>query len=203
LTIPSSFRQFSLRPHDVHGAFESNDRRYRRYAHELLAQLETQCAEIKAKWPTDPGTPISAQSHPEVWKLADQRDRTSDTVHIYAAMAVEGFLNFYGVLRLGQDIFDQHFERLGVVPKLRSLLLVCDKLDVPQQHPLIICLDKVAASRNALVHPKTKEVVGDPRTHQRKIRKLPETAQECVENMEAFFRYFVEAVPEAAHLAQK
>ena len=57
-------------------------------------------------------------------------------VRIYAAMAVEGFLNFYGVLRLGQNVFDEHFERLGLVPKVRALLLVCDQLDVSQQDPL-------------------------------------------------------------------
>jgi hypothetical protein len=141
---------------------------------------------------------------PEVWELCEPRDRTSDTVRIYAAMAVEGFLDFCGVLRLGQDVFDDHFERLGLVQEVRALLLVCDQLDVSRQDPLVICLDKLAMSKNALVHPKTREVVGDPQTHQRSSIKVPEAARECVENMEAFFQHFLEAVPDAAlHLDRK
>jgi hypothetical protein len=59
-------------------------------------------------------------------------------------------------------------------------------------------------SKNALVHPKTREVVGDPQTHQRSSIKVPEAVRECVENMEAFFQHFLEAVPDAApHLDRK
>jgi hypothetical protein len=197
--MPSIYRRaFSLRPHHVQGVWESNDGRYRAYAHELLAQLESLCADVLVKWPAGVGASITDQSqYPELWKLARVRDRTSDTVRIYAAMAVEGFLNFYGVLRLGQDVFDEHFERLGVVSKLRSLLLVCDQLDISRQDPLVMCLDKLATSRNALVHPKTKEVDADPQKHQRSSTKVPEVARECVANMEAFFDHFVHALPNA------
>jgi len=204
--MPAPYRKpFTPRPYDVQGVWESNDGRYRAYAHELLAHLESLCAEVLAKWPVDSGPSITDESHyPELWKLARQRDRTSDTVRIYAAMAAEGFLNFYGVLRLGQDVFDEHFERLGVVPKLRSLLLVCDQLEVPRQDPLVVCLDKLATSRNALVHPKTKEVPGDPKLHERSSTKVPEVARECVTNMDMFFERFVEAVPNAKpYLARK
>jgi hypothetical protein len=137
--------------------------------------------------------------HAELWKSAEHRNRTSNEVRIYAAMAIEGFLNFYGVVRLGQKVYDDHFERLALVPKLRSLLLICDKLDMPKNDSLVLLLDKVAQSRNALVHPKAKEVVGEPSSHVRTSTKLPDAAQESVKNMEAFFEQFSLAVPDAAH----
>jgi hypothetical protein len=57
-----------------------------------------------------------------------KRDLLSDAVKIFSAMAVGAFLNYYGVVRLGEDECASHFERLGLVPKLRTLLLVCDFL---------------------------------------------------------------------------
>lgn len=203
--MPSATRkQFAVHPHDRRGVWESNDGRYRAYAHELLGELETLCAEVFVKWPLNGSPALTDEStQPELWKLARLRDRTSDAVRIYAAMALEGFLNFYGVLRLGQVVFDEHFERLGLVPKLRKLLLVCDNLEAPKNDVLCDHLDKVAQSRNGLVHAKTKEVIGDPSSHQRSSTRVPEVARESVENMEAFFAAFVAAVPDATSYVQR
>jgi hypothetical protein len=198
--MPRRTRQaFELRPHDPEGAWESNDGRYRTYAHLLLAEHKSLCAHILEAWPTDAGASIKDyRQYPEVMALARRRDQTSDTTRIYAAMAVEGYLNFYGVLRLGQAVFDEHFERLGLVPKLRALMLMCDQLDIPSTDELVRELDRVAQSRNTLVHPKTLEVVGNPATHQRSSVPMPETAEAAVSSMEAFFAAFIAAVPKAA-----
>jgi hypothetical protein len=191
---------FEVRPHATYGVWESNDRKYRSYAHELLKELEQLCEEVSSGWPINAGRAITNEAeHPELWKRAEHRDRTSDAVRVYAAMAIEGFLNLYGLVRLGQKVYDDHFERLALVPKLRSLLLLCDKLDVPKNDSLVLLLDQVAQSRNALVHPKAKEIVGEPSSHVRTSTKLPEVAQESVKNMEAFFEQFSLAVPDAAH----
>ena len=199
--MPSARDHFEIRPHNFPGTWESNFGRHRAYAHEMLAQLEALCAEVLAAWPTDVGISIANESdHPELWQLARLRNRTSDTVRIYSAMASEGFLNFYGVLRLGQRVYDEHFERLGIVPKLRSLLLVCDQIEITRTDPLVRHLDKLAQSRNALVHPKTKEVVGNSNEHKRRSTKLPAAAQESVANMEAFFMHFTQAVPDSGPL---
>jgi len=203
--MPSITAQtFALRPHDPEGVWESNDGRYRLYAHELLAEHKVLCAELIRLWPRDVGSSITNPTqYPEITTLGMKRDQSSDTTRIYAAMAVEGYLNFYGVLRLGQQVFDDHFERMGLVPKLRALLLVCDQLNVDRNDPLVLLLDKVAQSRNLLVHPKTKEVVGDPATHQRSSFPMPEVAEQAVANMELFFAAFVTAVPQASnHLAR-
>jgi hypothetical protein len=191
---------FAVRPHDPEGVWESNDGRYRGYARQLLAEHERLCTEVLKQWPTGAGSVISRPAqYPEIANLARSQSQTSDTTRIYASMAVEGYLNFYGVLRLGQQVFDDHFERMGLVPKLRVLLLVCDQLNVATNDPLVLLLEKVAQSRNSLVHPKTKEVVGDPATAKRTSLPMPETARLAVANMEAFFAAFIEAVPRAAN----
>ena len=199
--MPRRTRQvFLLRPHDPEGVWESNDGRYRTYAHQLLEEHVALCAEVLQRWPTEAGQSISdPRAYPEITTLGRKRDQTADTVRIYASMAVEGYLNFYGVLRLGQVIFDEHFERLGLVPKLRSLLLVCDQLDVPASDGLVLALDRVAQSRNTLVHPKTQEVTGDPAQHKRTAVPAPETARAAVRDMESFFEAFISAVPQATN----
>ena len=52
-------------------------------------------------------------------------------------MAVEGFLNYYGVVRFGEPEYKRNFERLGLVPKLRALLLFCDSIALDDTDPLI------------------------------------------------------------------
>lgn len=195
-----TLRPFKLRLHDQEGLWLSNHGRYRNYAHALLADHLALCGEIQQKWPVEPGAAITDPStYPEVDALVHRRNQTADTVRIYSAMAVEGYLNFYGVLRLGQEVFDEHFERLGLVPKLRTLLLICDQLQVQKSDPLVIALESVAASRNSLVHPKTKEVVGGPAQHNQSTSPVPETARAAVRDMEAFFKAFLETVPKAVN----
>lgn len=196
--VDSARLVFILRPHDSPGTWESNDQRYFDYTHELLEELERLCVEVKEKWPVDQTKALYDSSrieHPEIWSLARQRDRTSDTVRIYAAMAVEGFMNWYGVFRLGQTVFDQHFERLGIVPKLRALLLICDSLDIPKSDRLVLCASAIAESRNALVHPKAKELTSEHIGKGRSSTKVPQVARQSVKHMTEFFREFSLAVP--------
>lgn len=199
----SPLKPFSVHPHDLQGTWESNFRRYRAYAHELLSELEQLTELVENKWPSlSEGSPITDKSsNPDLWKLARSRDRISDSVRIYTAMAAEGFINFYGVVRLGQVVFNDHYERLGLVPKLRKLLLIADDLNVSEKDEICSYLRDVAASRNKLVHAKTREVLVDTANFERSSTKIPEEARKCVEDMEAFFKAFVVAVPEAkAHL---
>lgn len=183
---------FVLRPHDSVGTWESNDIRYCDYARELLKQLEELAAEIHEKWPKDVTAITDETKYPELWNLTRIRDRTSDTTRIYAAMAVEGFLNFYGVLRLGQKVFDNHFERLGPIQKLQRLILISESIVITQQHLLVKTLESIAKDRNSLMHPKALEKIdGSEKTS----TKIPDVAKKSIENMESFFREFAIAVP--------
>jgi hypothetical protein len=165
----------------------------------MLAEVEALATEVTNLWPVKAGDALQdhEHSHPELWRLARLRDRTSDSVRIFAAMAVEGYLNWYGVFRLGESVFNQHFERLGLVPKLRLLLLVCDRIQVNEADPVVRALSALAETRNALVHPKAREVISDPMKHTRTGTKIPEVAREAVANMDRFCSEFVVIVPDA------
>ena len=41
-----------------------------------------------------------------------ERDALADSIVLFSAMAVEAFINYYGVVRLGEQQFNAHFERL-------------------------------------------------------------------------------------------
>ena len=183
---------FVLRPHDSSGTWESNDARYRAYAHELLDQLEELTAEIHKKWPKGVISITDKTKYPELWKLTRIRDRTSDNARIYAAMAVEGFLNFYGVLRLGQKVFDEHFERLSLIQKLQRLILISESIVISQQDPLVKTLESIAKGRNSLVHPKALEIKDSSK---RTSTNIPDVAKKAVDGMESFFKQFALAVP--------
>ncbi|GAA4412522.1 hypothetical protein [Quisquiliibacterium transsilvanicum] len=196
---------FKLRAHDEPLGFESNHGRYFRYAIQLLPALETKCREVLDAWPVPRDEPVrdAAEKFPDLHAMVDERDRLSDSVRVYASMAAEGFLNWYGVLRLTEAIFNENFERLALVPKAKTLLLVCDNLIIAGDDPLILALNRVAQSRNALVHPKAREIsdiaAGTPRPHSR----VPDTARSAVSDMEAFFAEFVAAVPDARTLVPR
>jgi hypothetical protein len=115
-------------------------------------------------------------------------------------MAVEGFLNYYGVVRMGEEEFTRNFERLGIIPKLRALLLFCDSIRLFDNDSLITAASKLVQNRNALVHPKTKELTSHLPAESRDGFFIPDAAREAVAAMETFFREFEAAVPKATHL---
>ena len=196
-TLPT----FSVRPIGSTGSWATFVRTHRSRTNRLLSELQVLAEEVQISWPTNLGDALTNQAeHPELWEKCERRDTLSDVVRVTAAMAVEGFLNFYGMYRLGPAVFDEHYERLGLVPKLRGLLLICDHIDLPKKHLLVTYLDRVAHSRNGLVHPKAIEVVGNTLLAPLSI---PGEAEEVVTAMESFFAEFANLVPEAAFLTKQ
>ena len=118
---------------------------------------------------------------------------------LFAAMAIEAFINFYGVSRLGEEQFKQHVERLPIERKMQLLLLICDGLEVEKGDRLIIALKAVADRRNALAHPKAKQVPRDQPARDRSGWPIPEAAQEQIQTMREFFSEFGRLVPRSRH----
>lgn len=200
--VVSTRKPFSVRPHATAGAWTTDDCRHAESARQLLAEAEAVCGEVNAAWPLPLNETVkdAEADHPALYDLVRKRDRLCDAVRIFSAMAVEGFLNYYGVVRLGEEEFNAHFERMGIVPKLRALLLVCDSVSVASSDPLVKALEKVANGRNALVHPKAKELPGYVPAEERPGVPIPKAAQDAVQAMDEFFREFVALVPASAHL---
>lgn len=197
--------KFDLRPHEAELSWESHHLRYFRFAIDLMAELEVQCERVKAAWPIPHHEPLrdAHLNFPELGMMLDARNKNSDSVRIYAAMAVEGFMNWYGLLRLGTEVFNAQFERLGLVPKLQALLLVCDATLIEKSDPLLRALDEVAQSRNALVHPKAKEISPESVFTLRPKVIIPDAARDAVRSMRSFFTEFASAVPDAEPLLPK
>jgi hypothetical protein len=200
MTTPTR-KPFSVRPHDGLGWWLSDDRRFAENARTLLLEFESVVAQVNAAWPKPLGETLRDGEHtPELWALVRKRDLLSDAIRTFSAMAAEAFLNFYGVVRLGEEEYSTHFERLGLIPKLRQIFLICDGLSISDQDPLVENLRLIAQSRNSLLHPKAKELAGYVPAEDREGVKIPDAARDAVRNMNAFFERFVEAVPDAEHL---
>ena len=176
--------------------WQSEDARYYENANVLLAELIDIADKIKKDWPAGKSS-INKTEYPNLYELGRKRDLVSDSVLIFSAMAVEGFVNFYGVLRLGEKVYQEYFERLPQEKKIKALLLFCDAIDIDNSHPLIKLSTKLARKRNNLLHPKTKEFSQLP---SRSCSGIPETAIQTVKYLDDFFIEFVALVPEAEWL---
>lgn len=194
-----SNQSFSLRPHDTFGAWLSDVQRHFESAEQFLTELEDVHRQIVSEYPLPLGEYLSNadEDYPELWVLSRKRDRLSDAVQIFTAMAAEGFLNYYGVVRIGEKEFNVHFERLNVTQKLLMLLLFCDAISLSDKHPIMTVLTKIAQARNLQVHPKTKEF---NLSEERPSKPIPGAAREAVVSMYTFFKLFLELVPKAEHL---
>ncbi|QUX95704.1 hypothetical protein C0J08_09895 [Marinomonas sp. CT5] len=83
--------------------------------------------------------------------------RSATSAHIYICMAIEGFINFYGVKRLGETYYKRVLERIGITEKLMLLYLVCFDYKLDPNEGVVKLIRQVFDQRNSLVHPKTKE----------------------------------------------
>ncbi len=180
------------------GAWFVDDKRFYQYSYASLKELEHVVQEVRSQWTKPLGASIKqAEAPPFLWELARKRDRLSDSVKVFSAMSVEAFLNFYGVVRLEQNYFDNHVEKLGPVPKLKRLFALCEGKALTDSEPIVIVLSRIAARRNRLVHPRTVEVassavsgIGD---------RIPEIAREAIADMDAFFVEFGRLDPDVQH----
>jgi hypothetical protein len=190
----------SVRPSSTSGGWFVDDKRFYQYSHALLSELEAVAVEVKAQWPKPPSEAVKQQeASPDLWRLARRRDMLSDSVKVYSAMSVEAFLNFYGVVRLGQAYFDANIERLGPVAKLKRLFLLCESTNLTNADPLVVLLDRIAKRRNRLVHPRTVEIDTQASSVSGIGDKMPEVAREAVADMIAFFEEFARRDPDISH----
>ena len=195
------FSTLPVRPHGELGHWLSDDRRYYRYALLLLRDLDEAVQNLNGAWPGPLGRVArDVDVTPELELLAMRRDLLSDSVKVFSAMAVEGFVNFYGALRLGDKAYLEHLERWPICEKLTALLSHCDSVALKSTDRLMLLTGAIADRRNALVHPKAEEAAGYVPAEDRIGDSIPDVAQQSVRDMLAFFEEFVRLVPEAASL---
>jgi hypothetical protein len=94
-------------------------------------------------------------------KELSQLNEFSTATQIFACMAVESFLNFYGVNQLGEDFYKRNFERLSPNQKLEALIVVSVHLSLEKEDEICKVVRRMFDQRNRLVHPKAKQIEAD------------------------------------------
>jgi hypothetical protein len=84
-------------------------------------------------------------------------EQTFVSAILFACMAIEAFINNYGVRRLGEEYFRKNLERIGITEKFSLLLLACHGLLTEKSDSPLVGLRAMFDTRNQLVHPKAKE----------------------------------------------
>lgn len=82
--------------------------------------------------------------------------RSATSTHLYACLAMEGFLNYYGVRRLGGQHFQDNILKLSISEKMKAIFHLC--FGAPPSKKLIKAVQSTFQKRNKLVHPVTTEV---------------------------------------------
>jgi hypothetical protein len=93
----------------------------------------------------------------QVRNLHNDAYRAAISCHLYACMSLEGFLNLYGVRRLGETFYQKNLERLGITEKLALIGVFCAQWDIDEHADMAKDFRELFDARNRLVHPKTKE----------------------------------------------
>jgi hypothetical protein len=124
----------------------------------------------------------------------------TDSAVVLAPMAIEGFLNFYGVVRFGEPFFKEYLERLPIHQKLAGIVAAsCSQL-LQSTDEIVVVVRKQADVRNQMVHPKTRVLQVDADLWGQPVARLAR-AREAVERMDRFFDLFLQIDPDASHLA--
>lgn len=159
-------------------------------AHFCLHQVEAHDAETDQYFAELKADPLHRRRKTNPAEFPNALEFFSDSAVIASAMAVEGFLNLYGVIRLGELFYHDNFERLSPPQKVAALLGTCCGVLIDNDNELIQVTRRIFGRRNALVHPKSRDL-GRKERDSGATHELPQqTAYESVIDMERFARLF-------------
>ncbi|WP_303637338.1 hypothetical protein [Stenotrophomonas tuberculopleuritidis] len=94
-------------------------------------------------------------------ELHEAAYRHAISCHLFVCMALEGFINAYGVRRLGERFYQQNLERVGITEKLAILGVCCRQWTLAPDSEVRRDFRQLFDDRNRLVHPKTREMRWD------------------------------------------
>ena len=155
-----------MRPFLSEGGWWTSYSDYYRFAHAahsefLLAktkiEIEEQRVTEELKTSGYPDEHLEAYVHDQARHLHNDAYRAATSCHLYACMALEGFLNLYGVRRLGEQFYQRNLERLGITEKLALVGACCHQWLIDEKDQVVKDFRELFDARNRLVHPKTKE----------------------------------------------
>ena len=77
---------------------------------------------------------------------------------LLTSMHIEGAINAWGAVCVGEDFFKRHIERSQLESKLALILALSGKGRIPRDHETLVRARRLFERRNQLAHPKTKEL---------------------------------------------
>lgn len=77
---------------------------------------------------------------------------------IFQALAVESYINYYGLKKLGSKKFNEHYEKIATVDKYVIIYEVVNKKEFPKSDSAYGNLKMLFKLRNSLVHSKAQEI---------------------------------------------
>lgn len=125
---------------------------------DAIYKLDLAEAKVKEEAENIPPDLIDSYIHHYTDEHHTEAYRAATSAHLFVCMAIEGFINFYGVKRLGEAAYKRVLERIGITEKLTILYLLCFEESLDPNGEIIKPIRKVFDQRNALVHPKAKEL---------------------------------------------
>ena len=111
---------------------------------------------------------------------------------IFTCMAVEAFLNYYGVKLLGEQHYKRNIERLGINQKLETLIAISLQELLDDKEEITIIVKRMFERRNRLVHPKSKEMIMNEKFVLPEFPNELEQAENAIKDMTMFFDKFQE-----------
>lgn len=187
--------QLNLLPATRNGSWEYDgiSRREARHAHAEFLQAQSALRELlalkKKRRAEGLSEPVSLDE-----ALLRRNFRTFATV-IFACVAIESFVNFYGVRRFGNAFNQSRSENLPLRKKIRRILAHTTSVTVDDGDLLFKALARLVARRNRLAHPKTYEF--EENVEPPEMETWTTAANESIEDMDAFFNRFGELDAEA------
>ncbi len=124
------------------------------------------------------------------------------SVVVFSEMAIEAYINYYGISRLGSGFYTSHIDRLD----LRSKWVIVPQLVTGKQFPKTGqgygLLSRLVKNRNSMVHKKPVDIGTYPDLHLEELdpRQHLANATEAIQAMEMLHKDLLTVDPEAASL---
>ncbi len=116
---------------------------------------------------------------------------------LFSCMAVESFVNLYGVLRMGDEFYKRNIERSGINQKLEVIIAIGKQELLSKNEEIALVTRRMFDKRNQLVHPKTVEANSPDKISQLKPIQFINDAQSMVDDMKKFFENFLIIDPDS------
>lgn len=166
--------------------WKGHHHQYRKAAHRNMAASVKVLEAAAKKYRSMSEEPLTDQL-PEYIELLDEYRSLLTSAQIYAAMAIEAFLNFYGVIRLGHEEYYRRYKGTPVRDKLAGLLAECEGVTDAEEEKLTALVLPIFKRRNDLVHPKAAEINLDAPAPGIEAKEWANGAKDSVASMEQFF----------------